>query len=213
MAVEKIKIKNDAAGVEAALEATERYAGQRGISGKNRIHLNILSEELIGMVKAITKEFEAEYWIDDEEGIIKLYLEAETVMDSEKKINLVSVSKSQKNEAAKGLMGKIRDVFEYMLFSPADVADMQLAQIHTNAMMMGGYVGAIATDYIWSLERYRYDVKDAVANQEAQEAWDELEKSVIANLADDVRVWVRGNKVRLVIELNAAGVANRTVKG
>ena len=30
--------------------------------------------------------------------------------------------------------------------------------------------------------------------------WDELEKSIIANLADDVRVSVSGNNVELIIE-------------
>lgn len=33
----------------------------------------------------------------------------------------------------------------------------------------------------------------------AEEAWDELEKSIVAKLADDVQVGIRSGKVELVI--------------
>ena len=36
--------------------------------------------------------------------------------------------------------------------------------------------------------------------EEAKEAWDELEKSIVANLADEVKVAVRGDNVELVID-------------
>ena len=45
----------------------------------------------------------------------------------------------------------------------------------------------------WTLSRY----KDAQRDNE--EPWDELEKSIIANLADDVTVAVKGNNVEIVI--------------
>ena len=43
-------------------------------------------------------------------------------------------------------------------------------------------------------------MKNAHDNNEAEEEWDELEKSIIANIADDVKVWIEGDKVCLVIE-------------
>ena len=45
----------------------------------------------------------------------------------------------------------------------------------------------------WTLNRYR----DAERNN--SEPWDELEKSIIANLADDVVVSVKGNNVEIAI--------------
>ena len=50
----------------------------------------------------------------------------------------------------------------------------------------------------WSLKAYR----DAVAeNREKEpEKWDELEKSITAKLADDVKIFIRGNNVEMVIE-------------
>ena len=51
----------------------------------------------------------------------------------------------------------------------------------------------VLLDDTWTLSRY----KDSQKNSE--EPWDELEKSIIANLADDVIVSVKGNKVEIVI--------------
>ena len=36
-------------------------------------------------------------------------------------------------------------------------------------------------------------------NEEAAEAWDELEKSIVANLADDVSVKIEGSYVQIAI--------------
>jgi hypothetical protein len=49
--------------------------------------------------------------------------------------------------------------------------------------------------YLWSLEEYRNSVKQ----EEQAEAWDELERSVIASVADDVTVGVKGRQAQIVI--------------
>ena len=45
----------------------------------------------------------------------------------------------------------------------------------------------------WALSAYKAEAK------ETPEAWDELEKSLIANLADDVIVGIIGSKVDIVV--------------
>ena len=58
---------------------------------------------------------------------------------------------------------------------------------------------------IWSLEEYRQNLEPVrKQDQEAARAWDELEKSVVAKLADDVRVGIRGSKVTMVIHKSFA---------
>ena len=53
------------------------------------------------------------------------------------------------------------------------------------------------TDYycLWSLEQYRSTVR----REEKTEEWDELEKSVIASVADDVIVGVTGKQADIII--------------
>ena len=52
--------------------------------------------------------------------------------------------------------------------------------------------------YGWSLKAYRAAV---AKNRDSEpEKWDELEKSITAKLADDVKIFIRGNNVEMVIE-------------
>ena len=55
--------------------------------------------------------------------------------------------------------------------------------------------------YIWSMEDYKDQLRQyAEQNQnEAKDAWDELEKSVVAHVADDVKVFIRGRTVEMTI--------------
>ena len=52
--------------------------------------------------------------------------------------------------------------------------------------------------YGWSLRAYRDAVSDR--KEEETEKWDELEKSITAKLADDVKIFIRKNTVEMVIE-------------
>jgi hypothetical protein len=52
--------------------------------------------------------------------------------------------------------------------------------------------------YAWTLDYYVKQQKEGTA--ESGEAWDQIEKSIVAKLADDVIVGVRGKKVEIVIK-------------
>ena len=51
---------------------------------------------------------------------------------------------------------------------------------------------------MWSLMNYRESLERE--NEPDTEEWDELEKSIIAKLADDVKVWLRSDTTEVVIE-------------
>ena len=67
---------------------------------------------------------------------------------------------------------------------PLDDASMDMSP---NAMLCG-----------WSLSAYRNAV-EAHRDEEADK-WDELEKSITAKLADEVKIFIRKNTVEMVIE-------------
>ena len=50
----------------------------------------------------------------------------------------------------------------------------------------------------WSLQTYRQEI--SAKKETKKEEWDELEKSIITKLADDVKVWLNANSTKLVIE-------------
>ena len=203
MTTDQILIKNDGTGIERALEIPDSFAQKNGITGRDALHIRLLAEEMLGMVGAVAGEFSANFWIEGDSSECRLCLEAETAMNTEKRRELLSASSTGKNEAAKGVMGKIMELIEVGMENYEDVNKLQ--------MMYGGSplnYGSMGMESIemsqavltWSLQRYRDSVSaEADEDRASEEAWDELEKSVVANLADDVRVGIKRDKVTITI--------------
>lgn len=193
METPRIKVNSGGMGMEEALEAAEMFARKTGLDDRRSLRVRLLAEETLSMVRAIVLDFEADFWLEKFPGGCLLHLEAETAMDFLKKQNLIAASSNRKNCASVGIMGKIRDIIEDSCYGFARAGGM------TNGM---GTLLAMSDDYAWSLSRYRDDVKDAQSQEdpEMEDALAELEHSIVANIADDIRVAVKGNRVEMTIE-------------
>ena len=209
MQTDKIRIRSTGEGAEEVLEEASKFASYSGLDKKSALRVRLLAEETLGMVSAITGDFNADFWIEsDKKCAVRICVEALTDMDFKKKQDLINASTKKKNEAAKGFMGKIRQIIENGLYSIDEVGSLQ-AEYGTGSVMYAN-MGMCEIDpgsaihsmnYMWSLENYRNSVQNASETDLAvKEAWDELEKSIVASIADDVRVGVSGNKVELFIE-------------
>ena len=207
MITDKIKVSSDGTGREEALKEVEKFSNYMELEEKQELRLRLLAEEALGIVSAIAGYFNADFWLDEETEECRIHLLAKTEMDSGKKEEFIKVSSSGKNEAAKGIMGKIRDIFENSIYNVNEVE--QLACEYDGGAMMFASLGNHSADaanfnslvYKWSLNRYRANLSvERDTNPAAEEAWDELEKSIVANLADDVKVSVAGQNVELTIE-------------
>lgn len=190
-----ICVKSDGTGVREALAQAEKIAAYGNLSKKESIRLRLLTEETMGMLGAITGPLDADFWIDEEKGEYRLHLATETLMNSRMRSELLSASTSGTNAAAKGVMGKIRDVFEKAL-EPAD-SDFS-GYYDTGWYMTGGDAGGVNPGGrgIWSLNHYKDSVrKDA----EKKPEWDELEKSIVANLADEVSIGIKSGTVEMTV--------------
>ena len=60
--------------METALEQVEKVAAYKGLSPKNTLHLRLLTEEMMSMMRSITGEPEGEFWIEDNDGEFALHL-------------------------------------------------------------------------------------------------------------------------------------------
>jgi hypothetical protein len=214
MQTDRILVFAGGVGTERAMQEAEKYASYVGLDQKQELHLRLLTEETLGMVKAITGEFKAYFWIENiKENGYKIHLDAEIKMDYEKKQDLISVSKSQKNAASQGFMGKVRDMMENGIYQYNEAGMVGAAYgvdpITYTSMGISPGVGHaplpvseenlddIAT---WSMEQYKEDVKASKdEDPDAAAAWDVLEKSIVASIADDVIVYVRKNKAQVTI--------------
>lgn len=192
-----IHVTNDGAGFDQALAQAEAVARFRDLDHRGALHLRLLTEEMMGMMRAMTGEREADFWIEGGDGTVELHLAVQTPMNAEMRKKLLSASTSGENSAAKGVTGKLRDLFEQFIEPengnlPSDlVTGMDYAYA-------GGDFGtlSVAAAGLWSMNRYKAAVKEGRA---PVEDWDELEKSVVARLADEVRIGIAGHDVEMVI--------------
>ncbi len=205
METNKIFVNDEEKRISLALAEADRFAGYQGLSVKEARRLRLLSEELLGMIRGIAGDYSAMFWIDGEGKNCHLHLNAKTEMDLEKREELIAASTSGKNEAAVGIVGKLRNMIEIGMQSLEDTSRIS-AEMGMPSMFYdyGSDPNPIMTDVMtWSLSQYRENVGDLYEQGNLEEeVWDELEKSVLANLADDVKVGVRKDQVDITVDKN-----------
>jgi hypothetical protein len=188
------KIEKGTRDLGAILKESERVAEYNGLSHTQSLQLRLLCEEIDGMLPHIIDDFDGELWIDFEDGVCKVNVDINVPeLNTEKKDELIAIAKNKKNAAAVGIVGKIRDAVENLLLNEER---MEALALYSESVGLGtGYSEGVDYAYLWRLEEYRNSVK----KEEQTEAWDELEKSVIASAADDVIVGVKGRKANIII--------------
>ena len=186
--------------METALSQAEKVAAYKGMSVKDTLHLRLLTEEMMCMMRSLTGETEGLFWIEDENDVYQLHLKVETIMDSEKRDQLLSVSSSGRNSSARGIMGRIRDFFDRG-------ADADLNSPLLLPSMYEHNSSTVILDWEWSMREYEAMLSNQKNDSDPRirEAWDELEKSVVNHVADDIKVFIRGRLVEMVITKKMAG--------
>ncbi len=165
-----IRIDNRGNGFQAALAETEKAAQYRQLSHKEALQLQLCTEELLSLCRSVTGELEATFWLESEEKQFKLHLSTRTVMDREKRNNLLASASSRKNEAARSFLGKLRDAFEEAMVSEVDNSIPDSA------------------------------VSDLVNRSIEIPEWDEYEQSILKKVADEVKIGIRGREVDMTVE-------------
>ena len=188
------KIEKGTKDLAAILKESEKVAEYNGFTHKQTLQLRLLCEEVDGMLPKVIDDFDGTLWIEYEQGVCKVNVSIQIPeINAGKKEDLVNIAKNKKNAAAVGIVGKIRDAIENFILD--EEAAQAIDSAHQAFRPATGYSEGVDYSYLWTLEQYRNRVqKDAKA-----EAWDELEKSVIASVADDVIVGVKGKQANIII--------------
>ena len=188
------KIEKGTKDLAAILKESERVAEYNGLDHKQSLQLRLLCEEIDGMLPNIINDFDGELWIEFEEGVCKVNISMHIPeFNAEKKEELIGIARNKKNAAAIGIVGKIRDAIENFFLDEERMEAMALSS--GSFGLETGYGECVSYAYLWRLDEYRNSVK----KEEQAEAWDELEKSVIATVADDVIVGVKGHQADIII--------------
>ena len=202
MKTDVIEISPTGEGMAEALRQTEKAAAYRDLTFNEGLWLRLLAEEMTGMLRTIVGGERSSFWVESEGRSYTLHLTTAVQVNADMRQALLKTTTSGKNAAVRGFMSRIRDIFTQISepggdsisptdygFSYVDVTSFDDASlgVTTHGMMYG-----------WSMKAY----KSAVAERREEEAdrWDELEKSITARVADEIKIFIRGNTVELVIE-------------
>lgn len=200
MKTDVVEIRPTGEGIEQALAETERAAAFCGLDHKQSLRLRLLAEEMTGMLRTLIGETPLCYWVESEGRRFSLHLAGNVRMNPDLREELLKTSTSGKNAAAKGFMGRVRDIFRQ--FSEADYVDPRENLYGYTYVGVVGYDASldVAPNMIcgWSLNEYKAAV--AAHMDEEREKWDEMEKSITAKLADEIKIFIRNKAVEIVIE-------------
>lgn len=187
------RIDNGSKDLDSILKESEKVAVFNELDNKQTMQLRLLCEEVDGMLPNIIDDFKGDFWIEFEDGVCKLKLSitfAEFTVD--KKKELINIATNKKNASAKGLIGKIRSAIENLFLDKELANALNVATLFNYSNGCGLGVGYPC---LWSLDEYRKNV----SKDQSPEEWDELEKSIIASLADDVIVGVKGMQANIEV--------------
>lgn len=201
MKTDVISIYGNLEGQSAAMSEAEHFTEYLHLTGKKAMHIRLLTEEAIGMVHGIINGFKGDFWLESEQTengtLCRICVTANADVSDRQEEKLLSVSTSGKNEDAKGIGGKIRQLLRWSIQHTED--EQEIKQSWFEMGCYGTHTTGLATgNYYWSLANYRNQVNSNPQSDEGDR--DELEKSIIAKLADEVKVGIRSGKAEVIIE-------------
>lgn len=187
--------EKDPDSLKKVLTETEKAAKYASLNKKESNRLRLLAEELFEMIPSVLEFSSGEFWIECENKKFELHtsLKPTDLLTMEKREEILKVSSSGKNAAAKGIMAKIKLAATFMMIEYESNPDLSFAgsSFFDEGLGVNPYFSLSS----WSLTQYRKK-----AQEEKGEKWDELEKSIIANIADDVIVGIQGKQVDIIVK-------------
>ena len=178
--------------IENALKEVEKVAVYNNLSRKEALQLRLLAEEMLGMQAGVMGFVSGKIYLENKGNVFNIFLHTEIDAEKQEAVRdkFVEMSTSGKNAAYTGIMGRIRKVMDNM-------ANDSTAEYYQAGSNMGDPTvftqPIIDYDRIWELSKYREQVKKQI------EQWDELEKSIVASIADELIVGARNNYVDLIV--------------
>ncbi len=202
---EQIFVNSDEERVGEVYEQVDAVIDSLKLYKTDALHMKLLFEETIGMIKAITEDFTALVWAERYNDECWLRLMGKTKMNIDKRLDLMSVSSSGENALAVGFMGKIKDIVETGMLTYDGVSKLQ-QKYNGYGFDCDGPVKTIGpstnptsySGFVWTMDEYKQDLNND-KSLEAKGYWDELEKSIVASIAKNVIVGIDKNQIEMAI--------------
>ena len=177
MISDRIEIRNSGSGQDRALAEAEKAAAWCELTPKETLRSRLIAEEMMSMIRSLSGEVDACFWIECEEKTMTFFLTTSILMNEATRTELINASTYRENEAAKGFLGRLRDFFE-------------------RAMLSG------AGSYVFTETPAEQPLPLPDSQVTFNPGWDHYERSILKNTADDIRIGIRGNQVEMTVKVS-----------
>lgn len=197
MKTEKLWISGDVRRNMDMEDILQEFAEKTDIRGRDYLHLCLLAEETVGMAQQLMHHFDGEIWVEHADDGDRIILEAEVQESRDDSV----IPRKTPN----GFMAKIAEMLNCAyVFEDREAIPQDMTGMLPEFISYGIHERKESPVWAgrWSLSAYREECRrlhDCDAS--AQNALDELEKSIVASLSREVTVGIEGHTVRLVITI------------
>ncbi len=157
-----IKVSAKADHITRALETARMFASKQRLDEKSTKQLELMSEEMIGIMDSIARNAKAKFWIDGSGLKYRIHLSFPTNVGIEEYKRLLAISSSGKNEAIKTLSDKIIETMTTGIRNNSDDRSQDFEwSIHDepNAVQIGeSILVALADDIKVSVTREKVEL-------------------------------------------------------
>lgn len=105
-----LRVKKGDDSVEDIVRTAQRFAKRQRLDDHEKMQLELMSEESFGIICDIVDNTKIEFWVEGSGYKYRIHLRFDATVGSREYAKLVNLSTEGKNEAVKGLTGKIWEV-------------------------------------------------------------------------------------------------------
>ncbi len=169
-----VKVNNRNPELSRVFQQVQQCADQAGLSHKQALGLRLLAEETMSLLRSITGQLDADFWLDWEGKSFCLHLCTKQKLGNVQRRQLIGSTTDRRNAAVTTFLDRLREFYEKAMSVRTDMD-------HYYAIT-GTSLAAHASD-----ESIR------------SEQWDEYERSVLLAFADHVSIGIRDGFVDMRI--------------
>lgn len=164
------------------------------ISPKIGSCIRLLTEEVYSMFYELLEKEKLDFSLEKETNKFVISVTTSALTNSETKEQFLKMSSSGKNDAYKGIKGFFKSILDSLILG-ASVATDGCSRAELG---FSEYEYDFTRMYRWQLSEYI----EKTPVEKVKEKWDELEKSIIMNFADDISISIRDDVIEMVITKN-----------
>ena len=182
------------------MNAAEEYSRKNNLEKRDSSHLRLAAEETMEMVRLLKDRRPEELCLEMEDETVILHLITRTRQEGTRLAGPADYA------GAQGISGKLRllyeTTYEDLEKDSANAEEIGVRKASREDLKEIG-IDDSSDAYVWSLQAYDLSVFDRIMEDD-EEGWQEVSHSILANLSEDIRLFIFPDKTELDIRLSVS---------